>query len=339
VKKSAITIATLAALSASSFAQSSVTLYGKIDVGGVLDNGGKAGKSVRVSSGVSSPSRLGFKGSEDLGGGYQVAFQIETGFCADSTAGAPNFCTGSNFMGRQAHLDLTGPFGAVSGGRQYSLAYNAFVVIDPFGAGYAGNAANLIDNSGSRVSNSVHYTTPSIAGFFGAGEIAFGEQTGNWEAGRTAGASLGYAAGPAYGGLAYYDVNNANGVGRAKRNVLVGGTYDFAVVKLHAMYQRTDGEPTGAAVIKNDNWLGGATVPLAGGSVLLSYIYKDDLTPANKDASQFGAGYVYPLSRRTSIYTSYGTITNHNGAKYTVGNATEAGTGPRSFNLGAVSNF
>src|SRR5471032_452500 len=118
MKKSLLALAVLTAFTGAAFAQSSVTIYGKVDLGLVLDSGG-AGKSVRISSGVTGGSRLGFKGVEDLGGGLKAAFQLETGFCADSAAntsgGTPaaqgNFCTGSNsFMGRQAHGDLTGAF-------------------------------------------------------------------------------------------------------------------------------------------------------------------------------------------------------------------------------------
>src|ERR1700749_1012378 len=109
MNKSLLALAVLTGLSRAAFAQSSVTLYGKLGLGLVLDSGSAAGKSVRISSGVTGGSRLGFKGVEDLGGGLKASFQLETGYCADSAAGAPNFCTGSNqFMGRQAHGDLTG---------------------------------------------------------------------------------------------------------------------------------------------------------------------------------------------------------------------------------------
>ena len=91
MQKTLIALALLAAAGAAS-AQSSVTVYGKIDLGLVIDSGASAGKSVRLSSGVTGGSRLGFKGSEDLGDGYKAAFQLETGFCADSAApvGSPS---------------------------------------------------------------------------------------------------------------------------------------------------------------------------------------------------------------------------------------------------------
>jgi len=340
MKRSVIAVAVLVAFAGPSFAQSSVTIYGKVDLGLVFDSGSSAGKSMRISSGVTGGSRLGFKGVEDLGSGYKAAFQIETGFCADSAAGAPNFCTGTNFMGRQAHGDLSGPFGTMSAGRQYSLAYTNLVLLDPFGVGFAGDATNLIDNSGSRINNSFRYTTPIVlSGLSAGGEISFGEQTGNWEAGREYGALVSYANGPIYAGAGVYDINNAKGGGLAKRNILVGGTYDLGVVKVNGLYQRTEGQPTGGDELNNDNWLAGLTVPLAGGSVIASYIYKNDKTALNRDASQIGVGYLYPLSKRTSIYTSFAHITNRNGATYTVGNATEDGTGSKSFDFGVVHNF
>src|SRR6516164_4473268 len=122
MKKSLLALAVLAAASGAASAQSSVTLYGKVDLGLVMDSGSANGKSVRIDSGVTGGSRIGFKGVEDLGGGMKAAFQLETGYCADSAAGVksngatvPNFCTGSNaFMGRQAYGALSGAFGALS---------------------------------------------------------------------------------------------------------------------------------------------------------------------------------------------------------------------------------
>ena len=211
MKKSLLALAVLTAVTGAASAQSSVTLYGKVDLGLVLDSGNADGKSVRISSGVTGGSRIGFKGVEDLGGGMKAAFQLETGYCADSAAGAPNFCTGSNnFMGRQAHGDLTGAFGALSAGRQYSLGFNNLSTIDPFGTGFAGQVNNIVDPSGIRLNNSATYSTPNMGGFTASAEIAFGEQTGNWEANRETGAGLTYASGPAYVGFTFYDVGNAH---------------------------------------------------------------------------------------------------------------------------------
>jgi len=358
MKKSLLALAVLTAVTGAAYAQSTVTLYGKVDLGLVLDSGNPAGKSVRISSGVTGGSRLGFKGVEDLGGGMKAAFQLETGYCADSAANTPikdssgktlgsttNFCTGSNaFMGRQAHGDLTGAFGAMSAGRQYSLGFTNLTTVDPFGTGFAGASNNIMDASGTRLNNSFQYTTPTMAGFAGSVEIALGEQTGNWEANRETGAALTYASGPIYAGFSYFHLDNANGVGSQKKNYTLGATYDFGVVKIHAMGQKLSGTPTGGTSIDSLSLLGGVTVPLAGGSLMADYINLNDRTSTasggNKDAHQLAIGYIYPLSKRTSVYSSFAKIENRNGASYSVGNATESGTGAdKSFDFGVVHNF
>jgi predicted porin len=336
MKKSLLALAVLTAVTGAASAQSSVTLYGKVDLGLVLDSGSAAGKSVRISSGVTGGSRIGFKGVEDLGGGMKAAFQLETGYCADSAAGAPNFCTGSNqFMGRQAHGDLTGAFGAISAGRQYSLGFNNLSTIDPFGTGFAGQVNNIVDPSGVRLNNSVTYSTPNMGGFTISGEAALGEQTGNWEANRETGAAVTFASGPAYAGFTYYDVSNSAGNGAARKNYLLGGTYDLGVIKLHALAQKS----TGASSLDVLDLMGGVTIPVAGGNVMASYIHHNDRTSADRDANQIGVGYLYPLSKRTSIYSAFARIENQHGAAFTVGNATEGGTGNKAFNLGVVHNF
>ena len=355
MKKSLLALAVLTAVSGAASAQSSVTIYGKVDLGIVYDAGGP-GKSVRLDSGVTGGSRIGFKGVEDLGGGTKFSFQLETGYCADSAAGVssggatvPNFCTGgNNFMGRQAHGDLTGAFGALSAGRQYSLGFNNLATLDPFGTGFSGQADNvtagglyLVDPSGIRLNNSVIYSTPNAAGFTASVEAAFGEQTGNWEANRETGAGLTYASGPAYAGVTYYDLGSATGNGSAKKVLTVGGTYDFGVVKIHGLGQSV----TGTTTLDYRSYLAGVTVPIGQAQILASYVRHNDRTAlaindfAHLNASQIGVGVLYALSKRTSVYTSAARIQNTHGAAFLVGNATALGTGNKSFDFGVVHNF
>ncbi len=185
----------------------------------------------------------------------------------------------------------------------------------------------------------MHYTTPSVAGFSATGEIAFGETTGNWRANRVVGGELNYVAGPAYAGFSYYDLANPNGVGSARKDYLLGGTYDFGVVKVAALVEKADGDPTGAIKLDTLDLMAGVTVPLAGGSVLASVIRHDDRGTLNRDANQIGAGYNYPLSKRTALYAAWARIVNKNGASFHVGNATETGVGNKAINLGVVHNF
>jgi predicted porin len=352
MNKSRIAFATLMALAGGVSAQSSVTVYGRVDLGLVVDSGA-GGKTVRLSSGVAKGSQLGFKGIEDLGGGYKAAFQIETGFCADSaiagglTPGGPggeavgsaNFCSGSNnFMGRQSRVELGGPFGSLNAGRQFALGYITMLRVDPF-LGTAGQMNNIIDPSGFRLNNSIRYATPVYAGFGASVDMAFGELTGNWRGSRETGGSLDYDLGDAHAHLIYYKLDNVNGVGAAKQNVMLAGTYDFGFVRLHGLAQKTTGAPTGKARLDTLAYMLGVSVPIGAGRLQASYVEGDDRTAADKDASQVAIGYLYYLSKRVSMYTAYGRIRNQHGALFYSGNATDAGAGNKSFNLGMAYDF
>lgn len=337
MKKSLLALAVLTAVSGGAFAQSSVTLYGKIDVGGVLDSGSSAGKTLKVSTGVSGGSRIGIKGVEDLGGGMKAGFVAESGFCADGSTATSSYCTGGGFMGRQAHVDLSGAFGSIQAGRVYAPTFITLTTIDPFGTGLAGQVNNLFNaggNFGPRDSNSVLYTTPNISGvtaqlLFGAGEVQ-----GDWRTGRTTGGSVNYANGPIYASASFNDTNGVAGT-LGTRVTNVGGTYDFGVVKASLMGQFLKA----GGGVDHRNVMGGVTVPLGAGSLMASIVHVNDRSAADENATQYGIGYMYALSKRTSLYTAFAKINNQHGATYKVGNATDAGTGNKAFNLGIVHNF
>jgi predicted porin len=78
---------------------------------------------------------------------------------------------------------------------------------------------------------------------------------------------------------------------------------------------------------------------LGAGTVMASYMHKDDKAAANRDANQLALGYSHALSKRTNLYTSIARIDNKNGAQYTVGNATEGGTTDKAFNVGIRHKF
>ena len=93
------------------------------------------------------------------------------------------------------------------------------------------------------------------------------------------------------------------------------------------------------ATLDGSEYLVGVGIPAAGGTILASYISKDDHTAFNQDASQVAVGYTYPLSKRTALYTAYAKISNKNRAGYTVGNNGEAGSGNSAFNRGLRHTF
>ncbi|MCA1327090.1 porin [Herbaspirillum sp. alder98] len=341
-------------------AQSSVTIYGLIDTGYVIESGGAAGRVNKLTSGISGGSRIGFKGTEDLGGGLAAVFLLETGFQNDTGALGQSTSTTSVLFGRQSYVGLNGQFGSVLMGRQYTPQYLVMAAIDPFGTGYAGDAANLMPNTGnaaSRMDNTVKYISPNVAGFVGEAAYGFGETAGSTQAASQMGAALGYSSGPLTVKLGVHRRNNDTGTTQTSsgRNTLLGATYDFGVLKLHAAYGidkgvnsaplRNANNPYGALTAPvpstdSTDALIGVTVPFGGvHTVLGSYIYKNDKTARNQDASQVAVGYRYSLSKRTDLYAMYAHIYNKNGAPYTVGSSIEAGSGNSAWNFGMRHTF
>ena len=317
--------------STSALAQTSVTVYGIVDAGLVHESGAAAGGTTKVSSGVASGSRLGFRGKEDLGNGMAAIFAIESGFNADTgTSGQ-----GGVLFGRQAFVGLSGRFGSLTLGRQYTPYYKVLRDVgDPFGAvGLAGRAGNLMALN-TRTDNLVVYTGPAIAGFkadlaYGAGEVA-GDSSKN----RTLSGSLGYANGPLALQAAHHRIDNPAGTD-AVTNTLLAASWKFA--RLSAYLSHAANKGPGAADSRDS--LAGVSVPFGRHRFLLSHVRHEDRSARGADAHQWGAGYYYSLSKRTDLYAAYAVIRNRNGAAYTVGNATEKGSGDRAANLGIRHSF
>src|SRR4249920_604342 len=119
MKPTPLFLATLLALAGTAAQAQSVTVYGLLDSGiEYLDKVGATSKSLTRMPGLSGsvPSRLGFRGSEDLGGGLKADFTLEMGLGVDSGT----FNQGGRGFGRQAWIGLSGPWGAVQLGRQYT---------------------------------------------------------------------------------------------------------------------------------------------------------------------------------------------------------------------------
>ncbi|MDQ3058329.1 MAG: porin [Pseudomonadota bacterium] len=134
MKKRLIALAALALVSGMASAQSSVTLYGIVDVGLLTQNhtadalGNDIGSTHAVASRGISPSIWGFKGTEDLGGGLKASFNLEADFSADTGA-----AIGPLFR-RQSNVALSSDnWGTFTVGNQYSPAILAFAATDPRG--------------------------------------------------------------------------------------------------------------------------------------------------------------------------------------------------------------
>jgi len=332
MKKTIVHIALLGAISPAALAQSSVTIYGMVDAGIEAERGGAAGNIVKVSSGIGSASRLGYRAVEDLGGGVAALFVLESGLLVDTGA---SDVAGQAFN-RQAFLGLKSrELGSITLGRQYTLTYNALGQVgDPFGAGLAGSAKNLFPVAGAslRANNSIVYTSPAVNGFTAEALYAVGEVAGNSTAGRQFNLGLNYSKGPLNARLAYNNRNNDTAT-------VTTNSIGHNSAPLNNATAKPYGRVFGPTLEGNDVLLG-AQVPVGvAGTVIASWIRKNDKTAANQDAAQYAVGYTYALSKRTSAYASYGMMKNRNGAGYTVGNNSEAGSGDRATNVGVRHSF
>jgi predicted porin len=324
MKKSLIALAVLAA-SGAAMAQSSVTLYGIADIGLAYTDDGVDTKT-SLDSGNRNGSRWGMRGTEDLGNGLKAIFVLESGFNLDTGAQADS----TRLFNRQAFVGLTGGFGTVKLGRQTNPIFSNSSTFDPFGNSLAGDSGRLFNYQGSRTDNAISYNY-AANGFRGELQYALGEVAGNSGASSMMGGFLGYKAGPIDVVLTYEDLNNATDTDSAQVMV-IGGNYDFGVAKAFLTYNTEEGTGT----VDKSHWLVGATVPLGGGTLILSYIARQNDQTDNADAEQFGIGYVYDLSKRTALYTSYGQVSNDAKSSVRVAKAGETGT---QLNVGVRHSF
>lgn len=329
MKKSLLALAVLSTFAGIASAQTSLSIYGLVDAGIVSERGGPAGTVTKLTSGVQSGTRLGFRGTEDLGGGLAGKFVLETGIAAD-TGG---FNQGGLAFGRQAYVGLTGGWGAVTLGRQYTPHYLAIVDVDPFGAGLAGNATNIIPTT-LRMNNTIKYTSPAYSGVIGELAYGFGEVPDNNTANRQIGAAIGYTNGPMLVKLAYLSTDDPTGSDRSKNTLLVG-KWDFGIATGSLGF----GTTKGIGPIDNREWIVGVSAPFGPNTFLASYIRNDDRNVTGNDANQWALGYTYAMSQRTNFYAAWARINNRNAAAYTVGNASEVGSGDKAFNLGVRHTF
>jgi len=332
MKKTLIALAAVAATGAA-FAQSTVTLFGVADTAVTYTKTGAAKKTSMTTSGLNS-SRIGFRGEEDLGGGMKAAFHMEAGVNTDSGAGAGtntnNQATGGVItdnaiskggaattaatngtqgltFNRRMTASLMGGFGELRVGRDYTPLFWNQTVFDPFGTNGVGasqanasaNPATLI--TGVRASNSIGYMSPSFNGFQVQLQTYLGENASDDAVlGKNSGTGNGlratYAAGPLSVALATAKYDTALNVKHEGTNF--GASYDLGVAKVMAVY--SNDEDTGAAKIKG--YLVGLTAPLGAGVAKLAFSNAKQGTTLDTD--KVAVGYVYSLSKRTSIYTT-----------------------------------
>ena len=320
MKKSLIALAVLAA-SGAAMAQSSVTLYGVIDSGLTYVSGVDNVYGL-TNAGGNVNSRLGFRGTEDLGNGLKANFNLESGFSPDD---GTNYMPGQNGLAftRTATVGLAGSFGEVRLGRMLTSSYLAVSRYDAFGdtgigasRAWAGNNIDGFDfGYATRASNAVSYTSANFNGFKFGAEYGFGEQEKARDA-RYLGLAATYDNGPLSLGLGFDRQNGTKGVVDATDDTTwqLGGAYNFGVAKLMAFYKQTKYKDIAANESGKFKTFGlGLTAPVgAAGEVRASYNHYRLSADggATPKADQLSLGYVHNLSKRTALYGTASYITN-----------------------------
>ena len=346
VKKSMVAIAVLTS-AGWACAQSSVTMFGIVDTDLAHGSGNTSSKTQITNSGSNS-SRLGFRGTEDLGGGLSASFWLEAGINTDNGTGTatnsnnqtapPAAAAGQQGLtfNRRATVSIAGTWGEVRLGRDYTPQFWSLTAFDPFGTNGVGTGQNVSSSitgvTGIRASNTISYFLPgNLGGFYGWVQHYRGENSSNVansRDGNGSGVRIGYASGPFNVALALSRTQYL--AGDVQQNN-IAGSWDFGVAKLMGQYSsdRNDGLAGGS---KGTGYLLGGLIPVGVGEVrlALSRYETDQVVAGTLDhpaTRKYAMGYAHNLSKRTQLYATYARISNSGYAAATVSPALNGSTG------------
>jgi predicted porin len=314
----ALCVAAFGAIQAPAIAQqqapaSSVSIYGILDTyAGSMRRSDQPGRTTAINSGGMTTSFLGFRGSEDLGGGARAFFVLESFLQVDT--GLAGRTTADPFFSRNSFVGLSNAYGQVTLGRQTNPMYVATGAFNPFQASanlspvllhvWSANYNRTV--VGDTVwDNSVQYATPGMAGFTGSATYGFGEVADN-NGVRNANLTANYTSGPFAAAVSGQQVKVGPGLTAAmgsEKAVMAGASYDLQWLKLYGQYFHTD---TRGTALKTKTGQIGVAVPVGTGNIMASVAHTRRDAP-NVDAKRTttGLGYDHFLSKRTDLYAVY----------------------------------
>jgi predicted porin len=353
MKKTAAAGLALAA-STLTLAQSSVTLYGTVDLYMAYAKSGMT-SSKRLEDGGQTASRLGFRGTEDLGGGLSAHFTLESGFAPDTGNGTLPGPAMS--FSRQSFVGLSGPWGQIDAGRMYTPMFYTLFKADPYGVNSVFSPINLVAATdaqpgltpfAARASNMVRYRTPASSDFFADIAYAPGESSApSRQSGNFYGGSAGWSRKPYYIAYAFQRARS----GSAAAPVAQPATTTYQA--LSGAYELPDiGLQLYANYVRNTS-----SLPRVPAARLASLGITYNVTPVSNlmfeamqrkvddtERSQLGwtLGYDHYLSKRTVLYARWLRLLNRHGASATLATipvAPDSGNGVRVIATGIRHNF
>jgi len=362
--KKALLAAALMSAGVVAHAQSSVTLYGRLDAGLEYINGlptGPAGAPATgsshrfaVESGDWGTSLWGLKGAEDLGGGTKAVFQLEGSF-STITGQGPG---GGGLFNRWATVGLANnTFGTLLLGRELFIA-NGVWDFDPFGQSNWSSASLVRGRNWSQSSNNISYQSPKFYGFDVYGQYSLSNATawngnGTTTQGRQGGLQLTYTSSLFQVRGIYDEIRNpSNGIlggvydpldgstaqgGNANGNGVYAYSREYSAMvnvflgpfKVQGAYQaiRSSGM-TGALPGQPttlDHFWGGVTYQVTPAAAAIAAVYHVNGNNGAGNATIYTVGGSYNLSKRTLLDLQVATVQNSKGANYGL-NANNFGT-------------
>ncbi|NIF84446.1 porin [Comamonas sp. Tr-654] len=335
-KMTRIALAALAVMGATTaMAQSSVTLYGRINTTVERQKSGDQS----VSGLYNNASRWGIRGTEDLGGGLKAGFALESGFNSDTGTGSAwtHPTTGMSFA-RQSEVNLSGGFGMIRLGNFVPESYYAtadYISMHNHDTGSSSDALyyDPVWFGGLSTKNKVGYRTPSMGGLTVDASVSLHEKdptVGPRKNGYDLAAN--YATGPLHLGAGFSKVGD-------NWQAALRGLYTFGQVTLGAYYQRNkdDNQITGTGAGSRNNFRLSAMYTMGASEFHANVGHANKWSHiADSAATQWTLGYNYNLSKRTKVYGYYTKVNNSKGANYVTG---AAGADFSSFALGVRHNF
>ncbi len=338
MKKTVLVGAVLAAFAGAAAAQSSVTLFGVIDANVRSAKSGSASIKQVGTDGLNS-SRLGVRGTEDLGGGLKAGFWLESALNPDTGS-----ADGSRFWGRRATVSLSSAdMGELRIGRHKvaaRLAIDGFTPFETTGIGEITKAYSALGSGAdtlNRSDNQVAYSLPeNLGGIYGTFEVGAGEGT---DGKKYTSARLGYKDKELNVAGAYAQTD-AKG-SKYKLSVL-GASYDFGAAVVMATVANTKFD-----AYKQSIFTIGAKVPVTKeGSVRVHYAHSNAndavaLAKVADDLNILSFGYVHDMSKRTALYATYSQIDNKGNSKVAIAGAPAAAAGQKSsaYEVGVRHSF
>lgn len=307
MKKSLIALAVLGSIASAAQAQSTVTLYGLVDVYAGRTKAGPVGAEVSttvLNSGGLASSRFGLMGAEDLGGGLKAIFKLEQGF--DASNGTAT--TGTAFN-RQSWVGLEGGFGTVQFGNVWSAFDDVFYignavfdsfVFSPGAANFSlrNNEAVLSNyNYNDKPRNAIRYTTPNMGGFSAA--VSHGLDENSAVSQDQTDFNIQYSGGPLTAAVAYQVQKNAAGDAKYTYG---SAAYDLGVVVVKGGL----GTTRNVYDTKSNDYQLGVDFPLSSALTLSTgYASSKDKGARDTKRTGFAVGATYAVSKRTMAYAAF----------------------------------